>query len=160
MYILTSIWVLCNPKAGPNLLFTCFWAKKLKKGRKSKKFDATLWKNRFFKLASECWSRVLIPEKKVVVVVVAVVVHGRDGHGLANISLFSNAPFSSLFSFWHKKHWKSRFQTVFGVRSIQTLVQIYNRCGYENEFYLLIFLLLNTLWFKQLPTVPLRHWQS
>ena len=31
----------------------------------------------------------------VVVVAVLVAVHGRDGHGLANISLFSNAPYGS-----------------------------------------------------------------
>ena len=40
LYISTSIWVLRTPKAGQNMLFTCFLCKKAEKGRKSKKIDA------------------------------------------------------------------------------------------------------------------------
>ena len=50
LYILTSIWVVLTPNAGPSMLFNIFCAKKLKKGRKSKKFAGKFIKKVFFSL--------------------------------------------------------------------------------------------------------------
>ena len=40
VYILTSVWVQHTPDARRNMIFFVFCAEKMKKGRKSKKFDS------------------------------------------------------------------------------------------------------------------------
>ena len=52
----TSVWVLCTPIPGQNILFHCFVCKKSWKGRKSKKFDAKFSKKMFIiKFAPKQW---------------------------------------------------------------------------------------------------------
>ena len=54
---------MCTSNANQNMLFM-FFAKKLKKGRKSKKIAAKVSKKLpFFKFAPNHWSRVLFTEK-------------------------------------------------------------------------------------------------
>ena len=60
-----SAWVLRNPNVGQNLLFILDCAKKLKKERKNKKFDAKLIKKGLFEFAPECWSSVLFSKKHI-----------------------------------------------------------------------------------------------
>ena len=58
LYILTSVWVLRTPNAGWNLHFQHFCAKKLKKYKKSNKFNAKFRKKFFFictKTLVECF---------------------------------------------------------------------------------------------------------
>ena len=40
LFLLTTLWVLRTPNTGQNMIINVFWAKRLKKERKSKKFDA------------------------------------------------------------------------------------------------------------------------
>ena len=53
LYILTCIWVQHTPNAGQNMLFQSFLWKKLKKERKSKKFDSKFIKKLIFKVSTK-----------------------------------------------------------------------------------------------------------
>ena len=65
-YILTRVWVLHTPNAGPNIHFQCFFCYKgAKKVQKSKKFAEKYNKKMgILKFAPKRWSKVLFPEKK------------------------------------------------------------------------------------------------
>ena len=53
----------------------------------------------------------------------------RFGENLKNLFLAEICcKFLALLAFLHTKCWKWLFQPAFGVRSTQTLVEIYNRC--------------------------------
>ena len=50
LYILTNIWLLRTPNAGPNLIFQHCYFKKTEKGRKARKFGKFFAKNVFLSL--------------------------------------------------------------------------------------------------------------